>query len=129
MSSELFALVAASLMALALPLIYLPAYAVLVGPKAMFGNRDGLPERTGIAARGTRAHANLIENLVPYAGVVLAAQAMGISNPVTHIAGIVFLAARLIHAASYLAGIAVIRTLAYYAGVFATVAIAVQLFI
>jgi uncharacterized MAPEG superfamily protein len=129
MPPELFALVGASLLALVLPLIYLPGYTMTVGPKAMLGNRDGLPERTGVAARGTRAHANLIENLVPYAAVVLSAQVMGISNSVTHVAGVVFLAARLVHAASYLAGIAVVRTLAYYAGVFATLAIAVQLFI
>ena len=129
MPTELFALVAASLLALVLPLMYLPAYTMEVGPKAMLGNRDGLPERTGLAARGTRAHANLIENLVPYAGVVLAAQALDISNSVTHIAGAVFLAVRIVHAASYLAGIAVIRTFAYYAGVLATMAIAIQLFI
>jgi uncharacterized MAPEG superfamily protein len=115
--------------ALVLPLVYLPVYARDVGVKAMLGNRDGLPERTGVAARGTRAHANLIENLVPYACIVLTAQAMGVSNPVTHLAGLVFLAARLVHAASYLAGIPVIRTMAYYAGLFATAAIALQLFI
>ncbi len=129
MSPELFALVAACLLALVLPLIYLPGYTMSVGAKAMLGNRDGLPERTGVAARGTRAHANLIENLVPFAAVVLAANAMGISNSVTHAAGIVFLIARIVHAASYIAGIAVVRTFAYYAGVLATIAIAVQLFI
>ena len=128
MTPELFALAALSLVALVLPLIYLFSYTTDVGVKAMLGNRDGLPERTGIAARGTRAHANLIENLVPYAGVVLTAQAMGISNGVTQAAGLVFLIARLAHAASYLAGIAVVRTLAYYAGVFAIFAIGTQLF-
>ncbi len=129
MSAELFALVALSLVALVLPLVYLPGYTVGVGVKAMLGNRDGLPERTGIAARGTRAHANLIENLVPYTAVVLTAQALGVGNGVTHAAGIVFLIARLVHAASYLAGIAVVRTIAYYAGVIAIFAIATQLFI
>ena len=127
MTPELFALVAVSLFALILPLIYLFAYTSDVGVKAMLGNRDGLPERTGIAARGTRAHANLIENLVPYAAVVLAAQAMGVSNDITQVAGIVFLIARLAHAGSYLAGILMIRTVAYYAGMFATFAIGIQL--
>ena len=127
MTPELFALVAVSLFSLILPLIYLFAYTSDVGVKAMLGNRDGLPERTGIAARGTRAHANLIENLVPYAGVVLAAQAMGVSNDVTQVAGIVFLIARFAHAGSYLAGILMIRTVAYYAGMFATFAIGIQL--
>ncbi len=129
MTPELFALAALSLVALILPLIYLFAYTTDVGVKAMLGNRDGLPERTGIAARGTRAHANLIENLVPYAGVVMAAQAMGISNGVTQAAGVVFLIARLVHAASYLAGVSILRTVAYYAGVFAIFAIGIQLFV
>jgi uncharacterized MAPEG superfamily protein len=129
MPPELFALVALSLVALVLPLVYLPGYTIDVGVKAMLGNRDGLPERTGVAARGTRAHANLIENLVPYAAVVLTAQELGVVNSLTHAAGIVFLIARLVHAASYLAGIAVVRTIAYYAGVIAIFAIAIQLFI
>ncbi len=129
MTPELFALAALSLLALILPLIYLFGYTTDVGVKAMLGNRDGLPERTGVAARGTRAHANLIENLVPYAGVALTAQALGVSNGVTQAAGVVFLIARLVHAASYLAGVSVVRTVAYYAGVFAIFAIGIQLFV
>jgi uncharacterized MAPEG superfamily protein len=128
MTVELFTLVALSLLALLLPVVYLFSYTRQVGVKAMLGNRDGLPERTGIAARGTRAHANLIENLVPFAGVVLSAQALGYSNAVTQTAAIVFLIARLVHLASYLAGIAIIRTIAYYAGIFSIFAIASQLF-
>ena len=129
MTLELFTLVTLSLLALLLPVIYLFGYTQDVGVKAMLGNRDGLPERSGIAARGTRAHANLIENLVPFAAVVLTAQALGISNAVTQTAAIVFLVGRLIHLASYLAGITFIRTIAYYAGVFSIFAIASQLFI
>jgi uncharacterized MAPEG superfamily protein len=127
MTAELFTLVALSLLALLLPVIYLFSYTRDVGVKAMLGNRDGLPERTGIAARGTRAHANLIENLVPFAGVVLSAQALGISNAITQAAAMVFLIARLIHLASYLAGVAVVRTIAYYAGILSIFTIAWQL--
>ena len=128
MSPELFTLVTLSILAILLPPVYLFEYTRNVGVKPMLGNRDGLPERTGLAARGTRAHANLIENLVPYAGVVLSAQAMGISNQVTQYAAIMFLIARLVHAASYLAGITFVRTIAYYAGIIANIAIATQLF-
>ena len=128
MSPELFTLVTLSLLAILLPPVYLFEYTRNVGVKPMLGNRDGLPERTGLAARGTRAHANLIENLVPYAGVVLSAQAMGISNQVTQYAAIMFLIARLVHAASYLAGITFVRTIAYYACIIANIAIATQLF-
>ena len=129
MTHELFTLVALSLLALLLPVIYLFGYTQDVGVKAMLGNREGLPERTGLAARGTRAHANLIENLVPFAAVVLTAQVLGVSNAVTQTAAIVFLIARLVHLASYLAGITFIRTIAYYAGVFFIFAIASQLFV
>jgi uncharacterized MAPEG superfamily protein len=95
--------------------------------QAFSRNRDSVPEPTGAAGRGLRAHRNLIENLVPYAAVVLTAQALCVSTPVTVIASLVFLAARIIHALSYLAGITGIRTLAYNAGLLATLAIVVGL--
>lgn len=129
MTTELFALAALCIVALILPPVYLYNYTRQVGVKPMLGNRDGLPERTGIAARGTRAHVNLIENLVPFTGIVLTAQVLGISNTVTQVAAIVFLAGRLVHLVSYLAGVTIFRTIGHYAGVAATFVIASQLFV
>jgi uncharacterized MAPEG superfamily protein len=125
---ELFTLIFLAGLGLVLPAIYGPAQTRQLGGAAMLGNRDNLPEPQGLAGRGLRAHRNLIENLVPYAIVVLTAQVLGISNDVTVAAAIVFLIARIIHAASYLAGITFVRSIAYGVGVAATVLIMVQLF-
>lgn len=127
MTTELIVLVTLSILGLLLPFIYMPAYQKQVGLAGILGNREeGIPP-LGLAGRGKRAHANLIENLVPYAGIVLAAQAMGVSNTLTVVAALVFLAARLTHAASYLAGLTVVRTLAHNIGLVATLAMASQL--
>ncbi|WP_027133321.1 MAPEG family protein [Geminicoccus roseus] len=128
MTFELLTLPLLALLCLALPFVYGPARARQVGGKALLGNRENLPPPDGVAGRGLRAHQNLIENLVPYAIVVLAAHAAGVSNTVTAIAAGVFLAARLVHAACYVAGITLARSVAYFAGVAATLVILVQLF-
>jgi len=125
MTIELYVLLAAALLCLALPLVYGPLYAQQVGLDAMIGNREGLPEPKGAAGRGIRAHRNLIENLVPFAAVVLVAYAFAVSTPATQWAATAFLAARIVHAACYIAGIKLLRTLAYLVGFAATLVIAV----
>jgi uncharacterized MAPEG superfamily protein len=112
MTPELLSLVLLALLALALPLFYAGLYARQIGVKGLLGPRENVPEPTGLAGRGARAHRNLLENLVPYGAVVLTAHALGLSNGTTVAAAYVFLAARLIHTVAYLAGIAGIRTLA-----------------
>lgn len=125
MTIELYALLAASVLCLLLPMIYGPLYARQVGGAGLAGNRENLPEPTGAAGRGLRAHRNLIENLVPFAAVVFVAYAFAVSTPATQWAATAFLAARIVHAASYIAGIKILRTLAYAVGVAATLVIAV----
>lgn len=126
MSIELMTLVLCALLCLALPLFYSSIYAQQVGFKTVAGNRDGAPEPSGIAGRGQRAHRNLIENLVPYAAVILVAHLHGVSNSYTVVAALVFLAARVIHALGYIGGVTGVRTLAWNVGVVATIVIGVQ---
>lgn len=126
MNTELWILVASTLLCLALPLLYVPLYARQVGMGVISGNREEAPAATGAAGRGARAHRNLLENLLPFAVAVLVARAAGISDGVTVLGAWLFLGGRLVHAASYLAGIPGIRTLAYVAGVAGTVAIVTQ---
>lgn len=128
MNIELFTLVALALLCLLLPVVYGPARSRQVGMAGLLGNRGDLPPPEGLAGRGLRAHQNLIENLVPYAAIVLTAQALGVSNDMTQVSAGIFLVARLVHAASYLAGIIYLRTLAYGVGAVATVLILIQLF-
>lgn len=98
------------------------------GFKAMLGSREGLPPLTGWGGRVVRSYNNLMDNLVLYGAVVLTAHAIGVSNEWTVLGAHAFLIGRLLHAVTYIAGITVVRTLAYIVGMVGTVMIAVQLF-
>ena len=79
--------------------------------------------------RANRAHLNAVENLAPFAAVVLIAQASGVSTPVTAACAAVYFYARLVHAIVHLGGIGVlmVRTVAFTVGwvAFITYALAV----
>jgi uncharacterized MAPEG superfamily protein len=127
MTIELWSLALSGLLCLLLPFIYVALYQKQVGAAGVSGNRDDVPEPTGAAGRGLRAHRNLQENLLPFAIVVLVAHATHISNRATVFGALLFLGARVVHAAAYLLGIRGIRTLAYIAGVAGSLTILVQL--
>ena len=65
------------------------------------------------AERLRAAHANAVENLVVFAALVLAAQAAGISTPVTVLACNLYLGSRVVHAVAYTLAIPWVRTLAF----------------
>ena len=75
------------------------------------------------AVRMKAAHYNAIENLVVFATLVLVLNAAGISNETTVLACQVYFWARLVHFVVYAAGIPWVRTLAFTAGWFATLAL------
>ena len=129
MTIELWILVICAILSLIFPFFYNWHYGQQVGSKGLMGNRETLPERRGAALRGLRAHHNLLENLLPFAIVVLVAKFTGISNFVTVFGAVLFLIARLVHAITYCAGISTagIRSIAYFAGVIATLCVASQL--
>src|SRR5713101_5463470 len=54
-----------------------------VGFMALVGNREGMPELTGWGGRATRAHRNMLENLVLFAALVLVAVTAGKTNDMT----------------------------------------------
>jgi len=124
---EILALAAVSLLALVIALIQIFVHISAFGGTMIRGNRDDYPVATGFKGRLARAHANTIENLVPFAAVTLGASAFGISNASTIAAAALFFVARLVHTFTYLAGITVIRSGAFYSGLIATVMIALQL--
>ncbi len=68
------------------------------------------------AQRAQRAHANAVENLAPFAAVVLIAHVTGQSTALTVTGAALFFYARLIHAIVHILGIPWIRTLAFVAG-------------
>jgi uncharacterized MAPEG superfamily protein len=124
---ELRMLAWSAVLSLVIPVVQIVTHARAVGGPMIRGNRDDFPVLTGFAARIPRAHTNLIESLVPFAVVVLTGHAMGMpSTRLTVAASVVFLVARVVHAASYAAGIVVLRSSAFYAGLIATLVLAVE---
>src|SRR5215471_14947391 len=68
------------------------------------------------ATRLKAAHANAVENLVVFAALVLIANALSISNPVTQAAAVLYFWSRIVHAAAYTVGVPWVRTLAFLGG-------------
>lgn len=87
-------------------------------------NKDARP-KAAWADRLMWAHANAVENLVIFAPLVLTAHAVGATGPTTTLAAQTYFGARLAHAVIYAAGVPVLRTLAFVAGVIAQVTFAV----
>ena len=74
------------------------------------GNRDTPYDVEPWVARANRAHLNLLENLPTFAALILVAHAAGKAGAFTVLGAEIFFAARVAHAAVYLAGWTVIRT-------------------
>jgi uncharacterized MAPEG superfamily protein len=98
-----------------------------VGLPTLAGNREGLPELTGWAGRAKRAHLNMIENLVLFAALVLVATAAGKANAMTAMGAMIFFWGRVAYAVIYVAGIAWLRTVAWFVSVIGLALIAIEL--
>lgn len=81
-----------------------------VGLPTLAGNREGLPELGGWAGRAQRAHRNMLESLVLFAGLVLVAHLAGKANATTLLGCQLFFWARLAYALVYVAGVPWART-------------------
>ena len=110
MKPELTLLAWASLLAVVQAVIAVQGALMQVGLPMLAGNREGMPEITGWGGRAARAHRNLIENLVLFAALVLAAVAAGKTNDATLLGAQIFLWARVGYAVVYIAGIPWLRT-------------------
>jgi uncharacterized MAPEG superfamily protein len=98
-----------------------------VGLPKLAGNRDNLPELQGWAGRAERAHRNMLESLVLFAILVLAARALNISNNLTVLGAQLFFWGRVAHAGLYIAGIPWVRTAAWAVSVVGLLLIFLQL--
>jgi uncharacterized MAPEG superfamily protein len=95
MTPELLYLVWSAALTLLLAVIGVSGATLQVGLPTLAGNREGLPEMTGWAGRAQRAHRNMLESLVLFAILVLAAKAVGISNAMTLLGAQLFFWGRL----------------------------------
>lgn len=68
------------------------------------------------SARTGKAHANLVENLTPFAALVLVAHLGGMANEATALGATIFFWARVVHVIAFTFAIPWVRTLAFVAG-------------
>ena len=94
------------------------------GMMLAFGNRHNLPEPSAAAARADRAAKNMLENLVLFATLVLAAHAVGVAIDRLALPARLFFYARVVYFPLYVAGIPYLRTAAWTVGVVAMAMIA-----
>ena len=114
---------------LMLVVILLPAIIAIKenGLIAQAGPRDNLPEPSVFLARCRRLSANLLENLVMFAAVVLTAHAAGVSNDSTVFGAQLFFYGRVAHAVVYAAGLPMVRPVCYAVALFGMILIALPL--
>ena len=72
-------------------------------------------QRSQWAARAKRAHYNAIENLIPFAVIVIIAHLANVSNSATETAATAYFWLRAIHYIFYILGVSYIRTSAFIA--------------
>jgi len=77
-----------------------------------FGNRENLPTPSGMAGRADRAARNMIQAMVMFVTLVLAAHIAGKASQAA-LGATVFFWARLVYWPLYLGGIVYLRTLAW----------------
>ena len=129
MTTELWMLVWTALLCLLIPTVYVVGLAQVPGGLAWgLGNRDTALEFPLWVARARRAHANLVENLAPFAIVVLTAHVAGEGNATTSLGATLFFWARVAHFLVYAAGIPYVRTLAFGIAIIGEIMIVTQFF-
>ena len=110
MKPELMLLVWAVVLTLVQAVVAVHGALMQVGLPALAGNREGMPDIKGWGGRASRAHRNMLENLVLFAVLVLVAVAAGKTNDTTLLGAQIFLWARVAYAAVYIVGLPWIRT-------------------
>jgi uncharacterized MAPEG superfamily protein len=86
------------------------------GAQVAFGNREDVPAALGIAGRSDRAARNMMEAMVMFLAVVLAAHVAGKASQAA-LGATIFFWARLVYWPVYLAGIVYLRTAVWFVGV------------
>src|SRR3974377_1022688 len=110
MKPELNLLIWATVLTLVQAVIAVQGALMQVGLPMLAGNREGMPEIKGWGGRAARAHRNMLENLVLFAILVIAAPLAEKTNGTTLLGAQIFLYARIAYALVYIAGLPWIRT-------------------
>ena len=116
MSVELSMLVYSTALLILLVLIQATVGVQAQGLQPMAGPRDNLPEPKPFQARTKRVVDNHREGLAMFAPLVLVAALAHVSNSWTVLGAELFFWSRVVHAGLYLAGVPMIRPLAWVVG-------------
>lgn len=129
MTTDLWMLTYCVILCLVTPYIGIAGLAMMPGGLAWgFGNRDTPYPVPAWIERVRRAHANMVENLLPFGALVLVAHVSGKADSTTATAATAFFAARVAYTAIYVAGIPVIRTGVFAVGLAAEAMILLRIF-
>ena len=88
--------------------------------------RKGVANLEGLPARAYGAHLNGLETFAPFAAAVIVAHIVQGANATTNVLAMLFILARLAHMGFYLGDSQPLRTTAFFAGLFLTIAIFVS---
>ena len=97
------------------------------GLSGAVGYPEHPPAQAPWAQRLMKAHRNAVENLVVFAALVLAADALGVMGGAIATAAVVYFWARVVHVLAYTFAIPWVRTLAFAVGFFAQATVAWQI--
>jgi len=99
--------------------VMLPAVAVDAKEGVAFGlsNRDVTPDSSAWVGRAERAFKNMAEALLPFACLVLVAQASGNTGETSAMGAMVFFFSRLVYAVLYPMGVTGFRSLFWFGGI------------
>ena len=120
-------------LAMSAALCVLMAFPYVIARLMSWGITDlvGYPENPALvpawSERLKRAHSNMVENLVPFACLVLVAQVASISTPMTVFGAALFVWCRTAHALFYTLKVPWFRTIAHSGGVVAMVLLFIAL--
>ena len=107
---------------------YATGLTLKLGLPRMAGNRDDVPDMPeGWMGRAKRAHRNMVENLIPFAALVLVAAATNKLGGLAATGALLFFWARVAYALVYYAGIPYARTAAWAVGVVGTVLVFIRI--
>ncbi len=126
MSVELTMLLYSAILLFAIILTQAAFAIIQNGLMTQAGSRDSLPVPSVFRLRLQRLTANMQENLVVFACVVLVANAADVSNETTALGAAIFFYARVAHAIIYAAGWPMIRPLAYLVSLYGMIIIALE---
>jgi len=128
-TTDLWMLIATTLLCLAIPFIYGAGRFLQPGGIAWAAsNREDELPVPGWTKRAVQAHANMLESIAPFAVIVLVAHVSGKANATTALGATIFFGGRLAHLISYVLGIRYLRTLCWFGAWGGGIMVLAQLF-